>query len=221
MVNLISCSSNQISNSIQDQREAIEENVREDKIVGKDLPDWVHKSGIENGKVFTVGVAEMRSNKSPVHITKAAVMDGETKLLSDAPADFRIVTQNAMNGAGIDSNEFYQIQTKIQEVVGLVGLKTNSEKITCRKIIRYGAISTDVNRICYVQVYIPVRELMKAYKRTLALKFGQGVSERFQDKMEEELKKTDSMAEIKAGSNKKQKVTLIGSSTKKGKQVKR
>jgi len=185
---LVGCSTNPIQRNIIAQQEIIEATIKEDKIIGDSLPSWTRKSGIENGMVYVVGVAEFDANKSPFYIQKAAQMDAETKLLSDAPADFRVITQNAMTGVGIDSAEYYQVQTKLQEVIGLVGIKIDQDKITCRKMIRYGNLSTRLTRVCYVQAFISAQQLAKAYKRTLALKFGEYKANEFKNLMNQELK---------------------------------
>lgn len=184
---IVSCATNKSVEQIVVQQEIIEETVKEDKIIGDDLPSWTSKSGIENGMVFAVGKAEFDANKSEYYIERAAAMDGEIKLLTDAPADVRVLAQNALTGAGIDGSEFYQIQTKLQEVIGLTGVRHSEDKVTCRKIIRYGELSSRLTRSCWVQVYIPVKELVAAYKRTLALKFGEYKANEFKNLMMDEL----------------------------------
>ena len=186
---LASCSTNPIKQAAVAQQEIVEDTIKEDKMFGGSLPSWVRRSGIETGMVYTVGKAEFDANKSPFYVEKAAQMDAESRLISDAPTDFRILTQNAMTGAGIDSAEFYQIQTKLQQVVGLTGIKVDQDKITCRKFIRYGNLSTRVTRACFVQAFIPVKELMKAYQRTLALKFGDYKAGEFKNLMQQELER--------------------------------
>jgi len=189
VITIQSCSTSQVTKNVNAQYQNIEETVREDKIIGDSLPSWVKKSGIENGIVYTVGQAEFSANKSPLYVEKAAIMDAEIKLISDAPADVRVLTQNALNGANIDSSEFYQIQTKLQEVVGLSGVKVDQEKVTCRKIIRYGEMSAKVVRSCWVQAHISLSNLSKAYERTLALKFGNYKADQFRKLMQKEIER--------------------------------
>jgi hypothetical protein len=184
-----SCATNYVRDQIVTEQEVIEDTIKKDKIIGGDLPSWIKKSGIENGMVYVVGKAEFGANKSPFYVEKAAAMDAEMSLFSDAPTDVRMLTQNALTGTGIDSAEFYQIQTKLQEVVGVTGIKLDSEKVVCRKIIRYGELSSRLTRACWVQAHIPVKELVKAYRRTLALKFGKYKANEFKDRMNDELKR--------------------------------
>ena len=165
----------------------IDELSREDEVIGDSLPSWVEENGIEDGRLNVVGYSEMSADKSPHYIKKVALMDGETKLLSDAPSDFRILTQNALTGAGIDSSEFYQIQTKLQEVFAVTGFKTN--KATCRKIKRYGETKISLVRGCWVQVSASVIKLQQAYANTLAIKYGQGQVNQFKNLMNQELNK--------------------------------
>lgn len=184
---IVSCATNKSVEQVVAQQEIIEDTIKEDKIIGDDLPSWTRKSGIENGMVFAVGKAEFDANKSEYYIERAAAMDGEIKLLTDAPTDVRVLTQNALTGAGIDGSEFYQIQTKLQEVVGLTGIRHSEDKVACRKVIRYGELSSRLTRSCWVQVSIPVKELVAAYRRTLALKFGEYKANEFKDLMMDEL----------------------------------
>lgn len=186
---LVSCTTSPYRKQIEQQQEIVEDTIKQDKITGGDLPSWVYKNGIENGHVYVVGKAEFDVNKSPFYVEKAAVMDGETRLISDAPSDFRVLTQNAITGAGIDSSEFYQIQTKLQEVVGLTGIKYHADKMECRKVIRYGIMSTAVTRACWTMVSVPLINLTKAYERTIALKFGTYKANRFMNQMQQELDK--------------------------------
>lgn len=185
----ISCSTNHVKHQIITEQEILEDTIKEDKIIGASLPSWIRKSGIEHGTVYVVGKAEFSANKSPFYVEKAALMDAEMALFTDAPSDIRILTQNAMTGAGIDSAEFYQVQTKLQEVIGVTGIRHDSEKVACRKIIRYGELSTRIVRACWVQASIPVKELVKAYRRTLAMKFGDYKANEFKNLMNDELEK--------------------------------
>lgn len=129
----------------------------------------------------------MSANKSPYYIAKAALMDGETKLLSEAPSDVRIITQNALTGADIDSSEFFQMQTKLQEVLGVQSFKSHQQ--TCRKIVRYGETSISIVRGCWYRVSASIVQLKKAYAFTLAKKYGQGKANKFQKIMDQELNK--------------------------------
>jgi len=57
------CGSQPKKNMLDDQRQEIEAHVKEDKIHGDPLPDWVNSGGIENGRVYAVGVASMPSER--------------------------------------------------------------------------------------------------------------------------------------------------------------
>lgn len=188
---LASCGTSSLQKQVLEQQELYEETIKEDRMIGGDLPSWVRKSGIEHGVVYVVGKAEFSANKSPFYVEKAAMMDADMALFADAPTDIRIITQNALVGAGIDSSEFYQIQTKLQEVVGVTGIRHDEKKVVCRKFIRYGELSTRKTRACWAQAAISVSQLMKAYQRTLALKFGEYKANEFKDLMNEELKKVN------------------------------
>ena len=178
----------------QEYRDAVSEMVEADRYVDEDenLPDLSRfKIGMSNGRVYSRGEAELPINNSRSTVERAAIMDGETKLLSEAPSDFRILTQNALTSAGVDAGEFYQIQSKIQTVVGVTGISYDARKTMCKKLIKNDGFETNVSRVCWVQVHIPLNELIKAYKRTLALKFGQNVAEQFKAKMDNEVKKLE------------------------------
>ena len=127
---LVGCSSNDLVNKTLFEREAIEDMTQEDKIIGDTLPSWVNKSGVENGQSYAVGNAEFSADANPAYVKRAAIMLAAGKVVSDAPTDFRILAQSAMTGAGIDDNEFFEIQTKLKEVVGLSGIYHNQERTT-------------------------------------------------------------------------------------------
>ena len=185
------------SSKKQEHRDAISEMVQSDRYVdeAENLPDLSRfKIGMHGNRLYARGEAELSIKNSRSTVERAAIMDGETKLLSEAPSDFRILTQNALTSAGVDANEFYQIQTKIQTVVGLTGINYDARKTMCKKLIKNDGYDTSVSRTCWIQVHIPLSELVKAYRRTLALKFGQSVGDEFKKKMDNELKKLDTFA---------------------------
>ena len=161
--------------------------VEEDKTLGDPLPSLTQDSGLNNNRVYVVGYAEMSANKSPHYISKAALMDGEVQLLSEAPADVRILTQNALVGAEVDSSEFFQMQTKLQEVLGVQSFQSHQR--TCRKIVRYGETNIAVVRGCWYRVSASITQLKKAYAFTLAKKYGQGKANQFQKLMDQEINK--------------------------------
>jgi len=205
LTTFISCgTTNRNTEAISSQQEMIEEVTKEDKMIGPVLPSWTRKSGIANGMVYAIGKAEFDVNKSEYYVEKAATMDGEIKLLTDAPSDVRVLTQNALTGAGIDSAEFFQIQTKLQEVVGLTGIRHSEEHITCRKMIRYDDMFARVTRSCWVQVSIPLKELVVAYRRTLALKFGTYKANEFKDLMMDQIDKIQNNPLLNKGKDNEQ-----------------
>ncbi len=191
LMSFVACSSNKVRDKAMGKREAIEDTIKEDKYVGGEPPLWTQEEGISNGILYVVGYAEFGTNKSPYYVRKASIMDAETRLLSDSPADFRIITQNAITGAGMDSSEYYQIQTKLQEVIGITGIKQDRKKSVCKKIIRYGNFDTTTRRGCWSRVHIKVSELKKAYARTLAFKYGADKVNKFQKLMDKELETVD------------------------------
>ena len=178
---LISCSSNlKAPNN--------ESLVSDDKMFGESLPSWTSQDAdVKEGRLYLTGYSEMSADKNPTYISKAALMDAEIRLISDAPAEIRVVTQNALTGAGFDSSEFFQIQTKLQEVVGLMGFKTHES--TCRKFIRYGETTSNVTRGCWMQASVSLSELRKAYLMTMKLKYSEDKVTKFDDLLKQELEK--------------------------------
>lgn len=157
-------------------------------MVGKDLPSWVmDQESIRDGRVYVVGYSEMSSDKSDHYISKAALMDAEVKLISEAPSELRVITQNALTGAGVDSSEYLQIQTKLQEVIGLMGFKSHEH--TCRKFVRYGESRTNVNRGCWYRASVSATDLRKAYLMTMKAKYGEEKGHKFDDLMKDEINK--------------------------------
>lgn len=185
IISITSCAS---SNKQIDQMEQdIYQIAKEDEVIGDKVPSWTLQSGIEKGRLKVVGYSEMSADKSPHFVKKAALMDAETSLLSDAPADFRILTQNALTGADIESSEFYQVQTKLQEVIGITGIKHG--RSICRKIVRYGESKVSLVRGCWFEATASLVQLKRAYANTLALKYGQGKVNKFEQIMQNELDK--------------------------------
>lgn len=157
-------------------------------MIGKDLPSWIsQQESIKDDRVYLVGYAEMSADKSDHYVAKAALMDAEVKLISEAPAELRVLTQNSLTGAGIDSSEYMQIQTKLQEVIGLQGFKQHEH--TCRKFVRYGESRTSITRGCWYQASVSVSELRKAYLMTMRAKYGNDKAHKFDDIMKQELEK--------------------------------
>ncbi|MBH46590.1 MAG: hypothetical protein CME71_00305 [Halobacteriovorax sp.] len=176
----MSCSSGGKNSSVDE--------IKDDEIVGKDVPSWTEDNGIISGRLVAVGYSEMAVSKSPRFVEKAALMDGETKLLADAPQDFRILTQNSLTGAGIESSEFVQIQTSLKEVMGVEGFKRHEK--TCRKIVRYTE-SNDRNilRGCWYRVSADLNKLQEAYRYILEKKYGRGKADKFKELMGQEIDK--------------------------------
>lgn len=157
-------------------------------MIGPSLPSWVEeKPFIKDDRLNVVGRSEMSADRNEYFIAKAALMDAEVKLIYDAPTEFRVLTQNSLTGAGIDSSEYVQIQTSLREVVGLTGIKQGES--TCRKYIRYGESRTSVTRICWHQASVNITELRKAYLMTLRMKYGDDKANKFDDLMKQELDK--------------------------------
>jgi len=184
---IVSCTSNPAKRVLINQQELVEDLIKEDKIIGKELPKWISQSGIEKGIVYSVGKIEFDIKLNETYAEEAAMMDAEMKLLSDAPTDVRILAQKSLNEIGLNNSSFYEIQTKLKEVMGVSGIKKDISKVTCRKVIRYNVYETKLNRICWAQVQVPFNNLMEAYKRTIALKYGESKARLFKNKVNQEL----------------------------------
>ncbi len=181
---LAGCSSNSLSTK---DKESLGASVLEDKTLGDTVPAWTKFEGIKESRLYGVGYAEMSLDKSEHYISKAALMDGEVKLISDSPSDFRVITQNALTGAGVESSDFVQIQTKLQEVIGATGFK--SHEYTCRKIVRYQESQSKIMRGCWYQVSVNILDLKRAYQLTLEKKYGNAKAAKFGNLMSAEIDK--------------------------------
>jgi hypothetical protein len=89
--------------------------VKADEVIGDKLPAWTDKSGIADGRLYVVGYSEMSADKSPHYIKKAALMDGEVRLLSDAPSDFRVLTQNALRGQALNRLSSFRYRQRFKK----------------------------------------------------------------------------------------------------------
>ena len=180
---LASCSS--VTKPTSEEKNLLGNAILDDKVYGDPLPAWTKFQGVRDGRIFLVGYAEQSINKSEHFIKKAAVMDGEVRLIQDAPSDLRVLTQNALTGAGVDSSEFSQVQTKLSEVIGAQSFKTHDE--ACRKVLRHTESQSIVMRGCWVSVSANLADLQRAYQLTLQRKYGVGTASRFEDLMKKEL----------------------------------
>ena len=186
LAGLISCSTGKKYSDLEKM-----DTIKDDQVLGDNLPEWVDRNGIDNGEVVMVGKAEFGADKSEDYVQRAAKMDAEMLLFNDAPADIRIVAQKALTGAGLDSGEFYEIQTSLREAFGVQGVRVNPSNVTCRKIIRYGETKNRLMRKCWAQAAIPLLSLKKAYEHTMRVKYGIGKAETFSKRMEFELQKIE------------------------------
>lgn len=157
-------------------------------MIGESLPAWTNQNLLlESGKIYAVGYAEMSADRSPHYVSRAATVDAERQLLSDAPADFRVIAQNAMHGAGVDSADFHEITTSLREVFTVQSIRT--EDVECRRYIRYGETQDRMLNACWVKVSASAASLQEAYRRTLAIKYGIGTANEFSDLMQDELER--------------------------------
>lgn len=162
--------------------------VSEDIILGGSLPEWVNKAEVNQAQLYVIGYAEMSAKKSNHYVKKAALMDAEIKILSDAPTDFRVIAQTALTGAGLESSEFYEIQTKIKDVYGVQGVRQHQS--ICRKVVRHGELIRRIMKACWIRVSIDIAKLQKAYAYTVRMKYGDQKAGRFEKLMADELKQT-------------------------------
>lgn len=177
-------------------------------MIGESLPSWTsHESDIKDGRLYLTGRSEMSADKNELHVAKAALLDAEVRLINDAPSEIRVITQNSLTGAGIDSSEFMQIQTKLQEVVGLTGMQ--SHEFTCRKIVRYGESRTNVNRLCFYRASVSLADLRKAYLMTMRLKYSEDKVTKFDDLMKQEMDKINNSTRFNREDNKQTSNTTI------------
>jgi len=162
-------------------------------MIGEDLPSWIFQQSLQirNNRMYYIGYAEMSADKSQHYIAKAALMDAEVKLVSKAPTDIRIVTQNALTSAGIDSSEFTQIQTKLQELVGLTGVEPH--QYTCRKFVRHGETITRIVTGCWHEASVNMSDLSRSIAMTLRRKYGDEKASKFDDLMKNELNKINNL----------------------------
>lgn len=203
---LIACSTNKKSITYN---ESEDNSLNEDRMIGPDLPSWVLENEIVKGdRLFLVGNAEMSPDKSEYHIKKAAIMDGEIRLISDAPSKFRVISQSALNGAGVESSDFKQIQTKLQEAIGVIGLKNHDT--TCRKFVRHGESRSFVIKSCWALVSTSISDLKRAYALTLERLYGIKTSAKFENLMEKEIEKIN-VSQIQESKNETPNVRLPSS----------
>lgn len=133
----------------------------------------------------------MSADKNDYYIAKAALMDAEVKLISIAPSDFRVITQNSLLEAGMDSSAFNQIQTKLQELVGLTSVEPH--QYTCRKFVKHGETTSRITKACWYEASVSLTELRNSVSMTLRRKYGDEKTSKFDNLMQQELENINNL----------------------------
>jgi hypothetical protein len=195
-VHFTGCSSNQIKSDKDYQVAA----VGMDRQVNPEekLPDWINVQGIQGSNMVSVGIAEANSDASPIYLRRAAMLDGESQLFQRAPHEYREMVQNAIEGMGIDAQQFKSIQTKLLRLSGVSGVTYPMDKSLCTKMARDNGDMIKVTRVCYQQAVVPLDAMNKTIERTIAQFYGGEKSKEFTTLMNQELNKIEGSKDVQA-----------------------
>lgn len=177
---LVSCSTvNRFEERASKQDKMIEHLSQEDKMIGAELPVWTEAEGINGQFVYAVGEAESSANQSPDLIKKTAAHDAKMKIVQRLPTEYKHLVQRSISNAS--DNEFNQIEIAKGDLYGMQGVKTSRKYSTCRKVIRHTDFGSKVNRICYVQASVSIKNLNDAIVRTVKRKYGEDTGNKFKE----------------------------------------
>lgn len=182
---MVSCASNDFDKRQQLENEIAEHLSQEDKMIGDNLPTWTQAEGVNAGFVYAVGEAEYSVSQKETMIKQAASHNAKMRIVSQLPSDYKYFVQNALSNAS--NGEFNQIEIVKGDLYGLRGVVVSRKHTTCRKMIRYTEFGTKVNRICYVQASVPVKNLNDAIVRTIKEKYGDDTGNKFKKILEDQL----------------------------------
>jgi len=182
---LTSCATSNFDKRKQ-MEEAITDNlVKEDRMVGAELPAWVDSEGMDGGFIYAVGEAEYSASKSHIMVKQAAAHAGKMKIAQRLPAEYKYIVQRSLSNAS--DGEFNQVEIAKGDLYGLRDVKTSRRFTACRKIVRYTEFATKVNRVCYVQASVPIKSLNEAVERTIRIKYGEETGNKFRKILEKQV----------------------------------
>jgi hypothetical protein len=167
----------------------MEDSIREDKYVkdgDEDLPDWVTQSGVKDGYMISVGIAEGNADQSPTYLKRAAMMDAQGQLFIRAPHEYREAVQSAVEGSNLNFN---MVQTRMLKLSGVTNVSFPAKMSFCQKAVRDTGSYVQLKRICYQQALVPLQDMNHAIEQTLAKYYPKDKSAEFQSLLATELKK--------------------------------
>ena len=186
MLFMASCSSTQFDKQRALNEQATENLLQEDQMIGSSLPNWIYSEGLNGNRMYAVGSAEVEATYSENYVTNMAIHNAKMRVVENMPTDYKKIVQRAVSDTV--ENNFNQVELSTGEVQGITGIKTNRRFMTCRKMIRYTEFGRKVNRVCYVQAFVPLKELNDAFVRTVKNKYGDQKADQFKVILEQQLK---------------------------------
>ena len=187
VVSLAGCSTSKFDKRISSEAQLNKYASQEDKIVGSELPDWVDAEGINSGYVYAVGEAEESVGQNVQVIKELAAHNAKMKIVQRLPGEYKYIVQNSLSTAS--NNEFNKIEISKGDLFGLQGVKTSRKYTTCRKMIRHTDFGSKVKRICFVQASVSLKNLNDAISRTIARKYGEETSAKFDKILRKQVEK--------------------------------
>lgn len=164
---------------ISQEEELVEHLSQEDKMVGDELPAWTDGEGINGGFVYAVGEAEDSATQNVQILKDVAKHAAKMKIAERLPAEYKYIAQRALSN--VSGGQYDKLEIAKGDLYGLQGVKTSRRFTTCRKIVRYTDFGMKVNRICFVQASVSLKNLNDAITRTVKMKYGEDTGNKFND----------------------------------------
>lgn len=181
---LASCASSEFGKRKAMQDEINENLIKEDRLIGE-MPSWVNGEGINGVFVYAVGEAEYSASQRVQLIKSAAEHNAKMRIASRLPSDYTYIAQNALSSAS--NGEFNQVEINRGDLYGLQGVEVKRKYTACAKIVRHTDFGESINRICWAQASVPVKQLNNAIVRTIKLKYGEETGSKFEKLLEQQL----------------------------------
>jgi hypothetical protein len=183
LFSMIACS----SASKKTAEEIANENLlKEDQMIGPELPTWIKEDGVQGSLIVKVGKYEGDASVFREDaLEELAFADGRSKLVSKMPIDFNLIVQKSMNSTGDMS--YSRVETGLGQLLGVNGFETSPEYNTCRKMLRQTKYGPKVSRICWSRVVIPVENLNDAIAETIRTIYGRDKADKFKKIMDKNL----------------------------------
>lgn len=181
-----SCSSSKFDKRVSDSERATEHLSKDDKVIGG-YPSWVDSEGVDGAFVYAVGEAEDSISQNIQVVKELAAHNAKMRIVERLPARYQYIVQNSLSSAS--NSEFNKVEIVRGDLQGLQGVKTSRKHTACRKVTRQTEFGVKVNRICFVQASVSLKNLNDAVSRTISMRFGEETGNKFSKVLEKQVER--------------------------------